>query len=81
VDTKKKELVGNFAREGTTYTQTGVETLDHDFSSAGEGKVIPHGILDLVRNEGFMHLNMSHDTCDLFCDSVAHWWFKHGIHH
>jgi len=81
VDTKKKELIGNFAREGTTQTQTAVETLDHDFSSAGEGKVIPHGILDLARNEGFMHLNMSHDTCDLFCDSVAHWWLQHSIRH
>lgn len=81
VDTKKKELVGNFAREGTTHTQAEVETLDHDFSSAGEGKVIPHGLYDLARNEGYIHLNMSHDTCDLFCDSVAHWWLQHGIRH
>lgn len=79
VDTKKKELVGNFAREGVTHTQVGVETLDHDFPSAGLGKVIPHGIYDIARNEGYVHLNMSHDTCDLFCDSVAHWWLQHGI--
>jgi len=78
VDTKKKELVGNFSREGHTHTQVGVETLDHDFPSAGEGKVIPHGIYDLARNDGYIHLNMSHDTCDFFCDSVAHWWERHG---
>ena len=78
VDTKKKELVGNFAREGQTFTQVGVETLDHDFLSAGIGKVIPHGIYDLATNQGYVNLNMSHDTCDLFCDSVYHWWNQHG---
>jgi len=44
IDTKKKELIGDFAREGHTHTQTTVETLDHDFPSAGLGKLIPHGI-------------------------------------
>jgi len=78
LDTKKKELLGNFSREGQTFTQVGVETLDHDFSSAGEGKVIPHGIYDLARNEGYMHLNMSHDTSEFCCDSLAHWWVQHG---
>jgi hypothetical protein len=57
MDTKKKELIGNFAREGHTYTQAQVDTLDHDFPSAGEGKVIPHGLYDLARNEGYVHLN------------------------
>jgi len=78
VDTKKKELVGNFSREGQTLTQKPVETLDHEFPSAGEGKVIPHGIYDLARNEGYIHLNMSHDTSEFCCDSVAHWWTQHG---
>jgi hypothetical protein len=78
VDTKKKELVGNFAREGDTLTQAPVETLDHDFPSAGEGKVIPHGIYDLATNQGYIHLNMSHDTSEFCCDSVALWWERHG---
>jgi hypothetical protein len=78
IDTKKKELIGDFAREGMTFTQTPVETLDHDFPSAGQGKLIPHGIYDLVRNEGYMHLNMSHDTSQLCCDSIALWWRQHG---
>jgi len=80
VDTKKKELLGNFSREGQTFTQVGVETLDHDFPSAGDGKVIPHGIYDLARNEGYMHLNMSHDTSEFCCDSVGHWWLQHGVY-
>lgn len=78
IDTKKKELIGDFAREGYTFTQTTVETLDHDFPSAGQGKLIPHGIYDVVRNEGYMHLNMSHDTSQLCCDSIALWWQQHG---
>lgn len=74
IDTKKKELIGNFSREGHTYTQRPVDTLDHDFPSAGEGKLIPHGIYDLARNQGYMNLNTSHDTSEFCCDSIAHWW-------
>jgi hypothetical protein len=81
IDTKKKELIGNFSREGHTHTQTPVETLDHDFPSAGEGKLIPHGIYDLARNQGYMHLNTSHDTSEFCCDSIAHWWNQHGRWH
>ena len=81
IDSKKKELIGNFSREGRTHTQTAVETLDHDFPSAGQGKLIPHGIYDLARNEGYVHLNLSHDTSELCCDSIAQWWQKHGCRH
>ena len=81
IDTKKKELIGNFAREGQTYTQAQVQTLDHDFPSAGQGKLIPHGLYDLARNEGYMHLNTSTETSQLCCDSIAHWWAQHGSRH
>jgi hypothetical protein len=79
IDTKKKELIGNFSREGTTFTQVQVHTLDHDFPSAGVGKLIPHGLYDVARNEGYMHLNTSVDTSEFCCDSIAHWWTKHGM--
>jgi len=78
VDTKKKELLGNFHRAGQTYTQQTVETLDHDFPSAGHGKLIPHGIYDLANNHAAVHLNTSHDTGELCCDSIALWWAEHG---
>lgn len=78
IDTKKKELIGNFSRDGKTHTQARVETLDHDFPSAGEGKLIPHGIYDVVRNEGHLNLNTSHDTSEFCCDSLAHWWNLYG---
>lgn len=81
IDSKKKELIGNFSREGRTHTQAAVETLDHDFPSAGDGKLIPHGIYDLARNEGYLHLNTSHDTSEFCCDSIAHWWEQHGRQH
>jgi hypothetical protein len=81
IDTKKKELIGNFAREGYTHTQAPVEVLDHDFPSAGEGKLIPHGLYDRARNEGYLHLNTSHDTSEFCCDSIAHWWQRHGCQH
>jgi hypothetical protein len=78
IDTKKKELLGNFHRSGSTFTQQTVETFDHDFGSAGEGKLIPHGIFDPVRNHAHINLNTSHDTGELCCDSIAAWWEEHG---
>lgn len=78
IDTKKKELLGNFHRPGTTFTQQTVETNDHDFGSAGQGKFIPHGILDVARGHAHINLNTSHDTGELCCDSVALWWEEHG---
>ena len=43
---------------------------DHDFGSAGSGVVIPHGIYDVGLNRGYVHLNTSHDTSELACDSL-----------
>jgi Rhodopirellula transposase DDE domain len=78
IDTKRKELLGDFYRDGTIDTQGTIETNDHDFGSAGSGTVIPHGLYDLGRNRGFVHLNTSHDTSELACDSIAAWWEGHG---
>lgn len=78
IDTKKKELLGNFHRAGQTYTGRTVETFDHDFPSAGHGKLIPHGVYDSAREQASIHLNTSHDTGELSCDSIALWWREHG---
>ena len=78
MDTKKKELMGDFYRDGKIDTQATIETNDHDFGSAGSGVVIPHGLYDVGRNQGFIHLNTSHDTSELACDSIAAWWQDHG---
>ena len=78
IDTKKKELLGDFYREGRIDTQGMIAVNDHDFGSAGLGVVIPHGVYDLGRNQGFLNLNTSHDTSELACDSIAAWWEQHG---
>jgi hypothetical protein len=78
IDTKKKELLGDFYRDGQIDAQATIETNDHDFSSTGSGVVIPHGVYDVGRNRGFLHLNTSHDTSELACDSIAAWWDEHG---
>jgi hypothetical protein len=78
IDTKKKELLGNFHRSGPTFTQQTVETNDHDFGSAGQGKLIPHGIFDVANGHAHINLNTSHDTGELCCDSIAMWWELHG---
>ena len=81
LDTQKKELIGHVARDGHTYTQAPVDVLDHEFPSAGAGQLIPHGMYDLARNEGYLHLNTSHDTSEFCGDSIARWWERHGRQH
>jgi hypothetical protein len=78
IDTKKKELLGDFQRDGVIDTLETIVVNDHDFGSMGSGTVIPHGIYDVGRNLGFVHLNTSHDTSELACDSIAAWWEYHG---
>ena len=78
IDTKKKELIGDFYREGEIEAQGTIEVNDHDFGSMGSGTAIPHGIYDVGLNRGFVHLNTSHDTSELACDSLAAWWMNHG---
>jgi hypothetical protein len=78
MDTKKKELLGNFYRDGKIDTQETIETNDHDFGSSGSGTVIPHGLYDVGKNQGFVHLNTSHDTSELACDCLAAWWEQEG---
>lgn len=78
IDTKKKELVGNFYREGRLSTQKTIETFDHDFPSAASGVIIPHGLYDVKRNDGHVNLGTSHDTSEFACDSIEWWWESRG---
>ncbi len=77
-DVKKKEYLGNFYRDGRLYTLQELHTLDHDFSSNAEGIIIPHGIYDLQRNIGYLHLGVSKDTSQFACDCIRSWWLQHG---
>lgn len=81
MDTKKKEHLGNFYREGKLYTREVIKTAGHDFASAAEGRVIPHGLYDLQRNEGYLFLGNSHDTSEFACGNLYRWWVQHGRQH
>lgn len=81
MDTKKKELLGDFRRSGKAYSNGPNATFDHDFPSYAEGKIIPHGLYDLSRNVGHITLGTSHDTSEFACDSFLLWWRRHGQRH
>ena len=51
---------------------------DHDFKSFSEGTIIPHGIYDMKRNEGYITLGTSKDTSEFCCDCIRDWWQNHG---
>lgn len=78
MDTKKKELLGEFFRAGRAYSNGPNAVFDHDFPSYAEGKIIPHGLYDLKRNVGHLTLGTSHDTSQFACDSFFLWWRRHG---
>ncbi len=78
MDSKKKEDIGNFFRPGSLYTQAEICVYDHDFKSFGKGKVIPHGIYDLIRNTGQINLGASKDTSEFACDSLRQWQYSRG---
>lgn len=77
-DTKKKEYLGNLYRAGHLYTRQALHAYDHDFTSAAEGLIIPHGIYDVQRNVGYLHLGLSKDTSEFACDCIRAWWNHYG---
>ena len=78
IDTKKRELLGTFYRDGKVYGRQAILAWDHDFPSYATGVVIPYGIYDLKRNFGYLSVGTSHDTTAFACDSIAWWWQEHG---
>jgi transposase len=78
VDTKKKELVGNFKNNGQVWTKNTIEVFDHDFASYSSGKAIPYGAYDINRNEGFVNIGTSSDTSEFAVNSIWQWWRHFG---
>jgi hypothetical protein len=78
IDTKEKELLGTFYRDGRVDTRRGLLAYDHDFPSYADGVVIPYGLYDLKRNFGYLCAGTSHDTTEFACDSIAWWWEDYG---
>ena len=78
VDTKKKELVGQFKNIGAAWGKNPVLVNDHDFRSTAVGMAIPYGIYDPEANRGSVFLGMSHDTPQFAADSIGKWWCAEG---
>ena len=74
VDTKKKELVGNFKNPGRVWSLEATAVKDHDFRSEAHGMAIPYGIYDLAANRGSVFVGTSHDTPEFAAANVARWW-------
>ena len=80
VDTKKKELVGDFKNSGREWRPTGTpeEVRVHDFQDPQLGKAIPYGVYDLTSNEGWVSVGITHDTARFAVASIRRWWTEMG---
>jgi len=80
IDTKKKELVGEFKNAGREWEPQGqpVEVKVHDFPEKKLGKAIPYGVYDLASNEGWVSVGIDHDTAQFATASVRRWWQEMG---
>ena len=80
VDSKKKELVGNYKNAGREYREEGqpLEVNAHDFIDPELGKAVPYGIYDVSRNQGWVTVGTSHDTPQFSVASIRQWWLEMG---
>ena len=76
VDTKKKELVGDFKNPGQSWRREDREVLDHDFPSWAVGRAIPHGVYDLAFDDGLFVVGTSHETPSFAVAAIRHWWLE-----
>jgi hypothetical protein len=78
VDTKKKELIGNFRKEGRTWCRKAPEVDEYDFPSQAECVAVPYGIYDMTRNTGYVVVGLSHNTPEFAVSAIARWWQEEG---
>jgi hypothetical protein len=80
VDTKKKELIGNFKNGGREWRPQGQpeEVRVHDFVDKELGKAIPYGVYDLTNNAGWVSVGVDHDTAEFAVATIARWWEQMG---
>lgn len=81
VDSKKREMVGNFKNAGTTWARSPEPVNDHDFRSDALGMATLHGIYDVSANRGTVFVGTSHDTPDFAAQNIARWWEAEGRGH
>jgi hypothetical protein len=80
VDTKKKELVGNFKNSGRELHPQGSpeKVLVHDFVIPELGRAVPYGVYDLGNNTGWVSVGVDHDTASFAVESIRRWWHRMG---
>lgn len=80
VDTKKKELIGEYKNGGQEYRPKGhpTEVNVHDFMDKEKGKAAPYGVYDLSKNNGWVSVGISSDTAEFAVNSIRHWWQEMG---
>jgi hypothetical protein len=80
VDTKKKELVGDFKNGGREWRPAGEpeDVRVHDFIDQKLGKAIPYGVYDIVNNQGWVNVGINHDTAQFAVNSIRNWWQQMG---
>ncbi len=80
VDTKKKELIGDFHMKGQEWQPKGKPdpVRTHDFIDRDLGKAIPYGVYDVARNEGWVNVGIDHDTAEFAVESIRRWWWRMG---
>ncbi|WP_040333655.1 ISAzo13 family transposase, partial [Candidatus Magnetobacterium casense] len=83
VDTKKKELVGDFKNAGREWQPMGQPDVvrDHDFADKELGKVNPYGVYDQGANIGWVSVGTDNDTSEFAVESIRRWWRKMGCEH
>jgi hypothetical protein len=74
VDTKKKELIGNFKNAGQAWSPQAEAVNVHDFLSEAVGRAVPYGIYDLSHNRGTVYVGSSGDTAQFAVEAIAQWW-------
>jgi len=78
VDSKKKELIGNFKNNGRSWQKKPVNVKDHDFPTDAIGRAVPYGIYDTTANIGNIFLGTSCDTPRFAAESIEYWWKIEG---
>ena len=80
VDTKKKELIGNYKNPGREWEPEGQprRVKSKDFPDKALGKVAPYGVYDLTANEGWVDVGITHDTAEFAVESIRRWWSRMG---
>jgi hypothetical protein len=78
VDTKKKELIGNFKNGGRAWSKEAEAVNVHDFLQHALGRAVPYGIYDLTSNRGTVYVGASGDTAQFAVDAIARWWEAEG---